>query len=1101
MKIKDRIVMYCQRKSVFLWIMISLLLTVNTSRLKANQSTNLNTLITDGNSKVGLNNGFNINMEPTDAKGKENGQEQTGEIEIRGQVVDQTGVGVPSVTVMIKGTTIGTITDNNGNYYIKVRDKGVVLLFSFIGFQSQEIVVGDQSIINVQLVDDSIGLDEVIAVGYGTQRKETLTGAISSVGNDELVRSPNASVANTLAGQITGLSTVQTSGQPGLEDPKIFIRGMGSLTEGASTPLILVDGVERSFFQMDPNEIENVTVLKDASATAVFGVQGANGVILVTTKRGKEGKAKISINSSVGIQSPTAWLDGADSYTYATVMNQRDINDGASEVTFSDYALERFRLGDEPIMYPDTDWRKYLMRNTSLQTQHNVNISGGTDNVKYFISAGFLYQDGLMKQFDELDYNNNYNYKRYNYRANLDIDVTRTTLMQIGIGGILGERHEPVQGGQNSLWYNSNWAPPMSSPGVVDGKLITTDNTYFPNVLLNNPLQGYYGSGYETITRNTMNMDLTIKQNLDIITKGLTFEMRGAYNTTYGFDKSRTSSVELYTPFYYSSLYDPGLPFEDPSFDKTMVYQVSGRNSDFNYKENTSRNRDWYFETSLRYNRKFGDHSLSTLVLYNQKKRYYPSQFPELPTAYVGLVGRQTYDYKSKYLVEVNVGYNGSENFAPGKRYGLFPAGSLGYVLSEEGFMKNQEVITYLKLRASVGLVGNDNMSGNRYLYLPDAYKIDLEDKYTSGSRNGYVYGYNFGVDSPNRILGAEEQRLGNPYVTWETSLKKNLGIDINFLDNKLKIAADVFQENRKDILINRSTIPVFTGLSKDILPVVNMGEVDNQGYEIDVNWNQKVGSVRYWINPNMSYARNKIVFMDEVEPNESYMKLTGRPVGEQFGYIALGMYQESDFDDAGNLLPDFATPSYQVYPGDVSYKDLNGDGIIDADDQTYIGNPSRPAYVFGLNYGIEYKGLTFTMNWTGAAERDLLLYGRFREPFNGESRGLFQYFADEMWTPETAETATMPRVSTISRSNNYRTSSIYVLDASYIRLKNISVGYVFKSAAIERFGVSSLGVKLTGYNVLTFSKFKYMDPESQPNNNDTYPITQIWNLGVNVTF
>lgn len=1027
--------------------------------------------------------------------------QQSQKISVNGRVVDKGGMGIPSVTVLVKGTTKGTITDYDGNYSLVLDGQNVVLVFSSIGFKSQEMPVRNQTAINVTLLEDYVGLEEVVAVGYGTQKKETMTGAVSSVGNQELLRSPNASVANTLSGQIAGLTTVQRSGQPGLEDPKIFIRGLGSLTEAASTPLILVDGVERSFFQMDPNEIESVTVLKDASATAVFGVQGANGVIIVTTRRGKEGTAKISVNSSVGVQSPTSWLDGAGSYTYATVMNERDRNDGASLMTFSDYALERFQMKDEPIMYPDVDWRRYLMNNTAVQTQHNINVSGGTENVRYFMSAGFLYQDGFMKKFDELDYNNNFNYNRYNYRANLDIDVTKSTLMQIGIGGIVGQRHEPAISGEYSIWYTTNWSPPMSSPGVVGGKVINTDNTYFPKVLLTTPLTSYYGTGFNTNVNNTMNMDLALKQNLDAIIKGLSLEVKGAYNTTYGFEKSRTKSVETYTPFYHSTIYNPGLPINDPSFDKTIIYRVAGKDSDFNYKEANSKRKDWYFETSLRFNRKYGKHNIGTLLLYNQKKRYYPSQFPELPTAYVGLVGRQTYDYASKYLLEFNVGYNGSENFAPGRRYGFFPAGSIGYVVSEEPFMKNQNIINYLKLRASVGLVGNDNMNGNRYLYLPDTYKVDLQDAYKSSDRNGYLFGYNFGVDSPNRFMGAEEQRLGNSFVTWETSLKKNLGIDINFFDSKLKITADYFTENRKDILISRSTIPVLTGLGNNILPVVNMGKVDNQGFEVDINWNQKIGLVRYWINPNVSYARNEIVFMDEVEPNEAYMRRTGRPVGEQFGYVSLGMYGVDDFEVNGDLKEGFPTPTFKVYPGDVSFKDLNGDGVINADDQTYIGNPNRPAYVFGLNYGVEVKGFTFTMNWLGAAERDLMLVGRFREPFNGESRGLFQYFADERWTPETASTATMPRISTISRSNNYRESSMFVRDASYIRLKNISLGYKFEGHLLKQIGISALGVQLTGYNVLTFSKFKYMDPESQPNNDDTYPVSRIYNLGVNVTF
>ena len=728
--------------------------------------------------------------------------EQVQKKTISGIVKDSKGISLPGVTVVVKGTTIGINTDAEGKFNLSVPAEAKIMVFSFVGMKNQEVLIAEKTTFIIEMEEEDVQLNEVIAVGYGVQKKETLTGSISSIKTDALVRSPNASVANTLAGQLTGVSTVQTSGQPGKEDPAIYIRGLGSLSETASKPLILVDGVERNFFQMDPNEIESVTVLKDASATAVFGVRGANGVILVTTRRGVEGTAKISISSSVGIQVPTRIFDMADSYTYATVMNEMDRNDGKSTVSFDDYTLERFRLGDEPIMYPNVDWRRYMMNNSSIQTQNNINISGGTKKVRYFMSMGFLFQNGLFKQLEGLDYDNNYKYKRYNYRSNLDIDITSTTILGLGIGGIIGNTHEPYVNSSNSMFYQTDWSTPFSSPGIIDGKLVGTDQSYFPGIKLGNPLLYYYGRGYVTSMNNTMNLDLSLKQKLDFITKGLSAEIKGAYNTTYNFNKTRSSSEEVYTPFYTSSLTNPGLSVTDPAFDKSIVYRVSDKNSEKGYSEANTKARDWYVEASIRYNRKFGNHSIGTLLLYNQNKKYYPTQFPELPTAYVGLVGRQTYDYKSKYMAEFNIGYNGSENFAPGKRFGVFPAGSIGYVLTEENFMKNQKIVDYLKLRASVGLVGNDNMSGNRYLYLPNSYDVDLLG--THNNNGGYPHGYNFGADSPSMLDGATELRLGNPYVTWESALKQNIGADASFFGNRLKITADVFREQRKDILINR---------------------------------------------------------------------------------------------------------------------------------------------------------------------------------------------------------------------------------------------------------------------------------------------------------
>lgn len=1025
---------------------------------------------------------------------------------VKGTVIDETGQPLIGVSIRVQGSDTGVVTNVDGAFEISVKTNDR-LEFTYIGMKSQTIKVGAQKFINVTMHEDSEVLDEVTVVAYGTQKKETLTGAISSVKTEALLRSPNSSVANTLAGQIPGLSSVATSGQPGREDPSIFIRGVGSLSEAASTPLILVDGVERSFFQMDPNEIESVTVLKDASATAVFGVRGANGVVLVTTHRGEEGKAKISLTSSVGIQQPTRILEMADSYTYATLFNEMNDNDQMSKHTFDDYTVERFRLGDEPIMYPNTNWREYLMKNTSVQTQHNVNISGGTKNVRYFISAGFLFQDGLMKQFKELDYNNNYNYTRYNYRSNLDVDLTPSTLLKVGLGGIVGVTHSPnATNNVYDLFHILDMSQPFVSPGIVDGRLVRTDRSKYPGIIMDDTssgLQRYYGRGYNQSTQNTMNMDLALSQKLDFITKGLSVEVKGAYNTSFTRLVSRTGNVEALVPYYKSSVDNPSMSMDDPSFDKTIVYKIDPgtTNQRLQYGEdNSQRARDWYFEASIRYNRNFNGHNVGALFLYNQNKKYYPGSWTSVPTAYVGFVGRITYDYQSKYLAEINFGYNGSENFAPGKRFGAFPAGSVGYVITEEEFMKNQHVIDFLKLRASVGLVGNDNMSGNRFLYLPDAYEVDKSGEY--GEWRDKLFGYNFGYNNYNSIMGAIESRIGNPDVTWEKALKRNYGIDVNFLSNRLRISADVFFENRKDILIKRSTIPAFSSLSSSLLPVVNLGKVNNKGYEVELKWNDRIKDFNYWINTNVTYSKNKIIEQDEVEPNEPYMWSTGKPVGTIFGYVFERFYNEDDFTSDGTLKEGYADPGTVVHPGDCKYADLNNDGVIDTDDVKDIGYPTRPAYTFGLNYGFNFKGWSFTMNWAGAAQRSLLLSDNFRKPFNGGSSGLLMFHVDNRWTPETAETATIPRFSSNSLNHNTLTSSLWVKDGSYFKLKTVQLGYTFtKGIILRKLGITQLGVTLSGYNLLTFDKFGIMDPECNPNGSNTYPITKIYNLGLNITF
>lgn len=1027
------------------------------------------------------------------------GSQQSKKNQVVGTVTDGNGEPIIGATVQVKDGSLGVITDFDGRYTIVVPDGNVTLVVSYIGYVSQEIKLNGRKTLNVTLQEDVQTLQEVTVVAYGVQKKATLTGAISSVGTGALLKSPSGSVANSLAGQLPGVSSMQASGQPGADDAKIFVRGVGSLTEGGAAPLILVDGVERSFFQMDPNEIESINVLKDASATAVFGVRGANGVILVTTRRGEEGKTKVSASSTVGVQMPTRILEVADSYTAASLYVEAQRNDGIPEdqLTFSPYDLERFRLGDDPIMYPNVNWYDYLTKKAAVQTRHNVNISGGTKNIRYFISLGFMYQDGLFKKLEGLDYDNNYNYSRYNYRANLDINLTSTTTLKFNMGGIVGNKREPVA----EIWKQFSWSHPFSSPGIIDGKKVIHQYTRFPGIVMENQvLDRYYGSGYKRQLSNNMTFDLNLVQKLDFVTKGLSVDIKGSYNTDYSYIKQVNGHVETYTPFYKSTVDGSGLGLDDPEFDKTVVYRVSGQNMMKTYGDgNRTRGRDWYLEGSLRYNREFGHHNVGALFLYNQSKKYYPRTFTEVPAAYIGFVGRLTYDYKTKYLAEFNIGHNGSENFAPDKRFGTFPAGSVGYIVTEEDFFPKNKYLTYLKLRASIGLVGNDNMSSNRFLYLPDAYSVndsgDLEKTYAD--KNGYI----FGLTNTAYQLAARETRLGNPNVTWETALKQNYGLDAYFFNDRLKLTVDYFRENRQDILIQRSTIPSLISLGSGLMPAVNMGKVNNHGYEIDLKWNHNIKDFSYYINANVSYSKNKIIYQDEVEPNEPYMWRTGHEVGARFGFVSQGFYSKDDFDADGNLKKELPQPLAKVYPGDTKFADLNGDNILDNDDQTRIGNPKRPAYTFGLNFGGEYKGFFASMNWTGAAGCDMFMRDAYMRPFY-QNQVLYQYMADGRWTEANAASAEYPRLS-ITNNYNISTSRVWLKDASYIKLKNLTVGYnITNEKVLKAIGASKLAVQFTGYNLLTFDKLKIFDPEGELTRDDnTYPIMKIFSLGVNITF
>ena len=703
---------------------------------------------------------------------------------VTGVVSDDMGP-VIGATVSVKGTTNGVVTDLDGNFKLTV-PVGATLVISFIGYEDKEIVYKGEPQLNVKLSENVTALEEVQVIAYGSAKKVTITGALSSVKSDEIMKSPVGSIANALSGKVPGLSSVQSSGQPGADDATIYVRGVGSLSTNLSSPLCLVDGVERSFSQLDPNEVEDITVLKDASATAVFGVRGANGVILVTTKRGSEGKAKVSFSTSAALQLPTRIPDFANSYDYANAFNNAQLRDGVLEenLTFTPEMLEAFRTHSNPIMYSDTDWTDMLIKNSAWQTQHNFNISGGSKRVKYFASLGIYTQDGLFNMFDTGDYDSGFKYNRYNYRVNMDVDVTKTTSMKINLGGRLTDKREPNYDNGTSktvayLFRDVYWTPPFAGPGIVDGKWVTLNETLYGGFgKIYDALNSYYGKGYNTIANNVINFDFSLQQKLDMITKGLKVHIKGAYNSGVSITKKREGRAARYEAFLGEN-------------DEILLKKTQ-ETTTLSYNESTGQSRDWYLEAALNYSRKFGHHNVSALAMYNQSMKYYYSdKFPGIPRSYVGLVGRATYDYKTRYMVDFSVGYNGSENFAEGKRFGFFPAGSAGWILSEERFMSSlKPYLSYMKVRASYGIVGNDRVSdGSRFLYLPDSYII------SSGN-------YGFGSSNDYKLPGAIESKIGNPNVTWETASKQNYGVDMHFFDGHLKTSFDYFVEHRTYCLL-----------------------------------------------------------------------------------------------------------------------------------------------------------------------------------------------------------------------------------------------------------------------------------------------------------
>lgn len=1009
---------------------------------------------------------------------------------ITGTVVDSNGEAIIGANVVVKDNAeIGTITDLDGNFRLSNVPENAKLVISFIGYNTQTINVKG-SILKITLEEDSQMLGEVEVVAYGVQKKVSVTGAISSVNGSELTKTPTGSVSNMLSGQMAGLTTVQYSGEPGSDAASIFVRGQATFNN--SSPLIQVDGVERDFNEIDPNEIESISILKDASATAVFGVRGANGVVLITTKRGKEGKAKISISTSASIIAPTESIKMANSYQYATFYNQMLANDGKAPM-FSDEIVQRFQDKSDPIRFPSVDWIDYCLKDMTLQTQHNVNISGGTERVRYFISAGAYTQGGLFKDFG-LPYDLTYQYNRFNYRSNLDIDVTKTTTLTMNVAGNVNNSSKPYTGqGSAGMLINMYYSTPFSSPGFVDGKLVNTTKDYND---LRLPFTGgsgmsYYGGGFMKTSNNTLNADLQLKQKLDFITKGLSFHIKGSYNSGFTSYTQASASVATYTPVLQE--------------DGSIAYKKAGQNSQLKYEDrDPGKSRNWYMEAALNYARNFGNHHVTGLVLYNQSKTYYPSTFSDIPQGYVGIVGRATYDWKNRYLAEINVGYNGSENFAPGKRFGTFPAGSFGWIVSEEKFWEPiKSVVNFLKFRYTIGLVGNDKIGGSRFMYMSDPYDVN-----NSSLINRDGHGFIFGINNSTASPGAYESSKNNADVTWEKALKTNYGVDVNFLDDRLRTSFDYYHEDRKDILLSDGTAPSVLGFA---VPMANLGKMRSWGWEITLKWNDMIGKdFRYNVGLNLMYNQNRVVDRKEAPMNEEYMYQKGRRLGSRSQYLFFEYYNEDTTpiryqEVYGVDMPKQLTD--KLKNGDCVYVDLSGDGKIDANDASRdYGFTDDPEYMAGLNLGFSWKGFDFSMQWTAAWNVSRSISSVFRQPFTDrtdtDQGGLLVYMLDNTWTNDNPNpNAKYPRATIDNKTNNYAGSTLWEQDAKYIRLKNLQLAYNFNLPFMKKLKLNMMQLAFSGYNLLTFTPYIWGDPESRASNSPSYPLTKTYSLSLKLGF
>ena len=1027
---------------------------------------------------------------------------------IKGTVVDETGEPLIGATVLVEGTTVGTATDIDGNFAIKCKP-GAKLRFTYVGYTNvtEKAVPG----MKVQMKSDAAVLDDVVVVAYGVQKKVTLTGAVSTVNSEDITRTPVSSVNNVLAGQLSGVSTVQYSGEPGSDAAEIFVRGKATWVD--SKPLIQVDGVERDMWDIDPNEIESITVLKDASATAVFGVRGANGVILVTTKRGKEGKAKINVSLNFSAQNPTKLIEMANSIEYANFYNYTSLSDGGAPI-FSDEIISRF-TSDNPtdkVRFPSKRWTDEVFKKWTFSQQHNVNISGGNDKVRYFVSAGFMSQDGIFNQYGRDDYPFDYRYNRFNYRSNLDINVTPTTQVSINVAGKVDRSSKPRTGqGASGMVKAIYGSTPFSSPGWdSEGRFITLktdadlnmeyDENGEPTVVALPFIGGdpmtyiTYQTGAYHATNNTITSDLVLNQKLDVITKNLVFRVKGSYNS--GFSNTKTLNASAYT------ITPKMMP------DGTIEYLTNTFQDPPTYSEPSTAGkwRNWYMEAAFDWNREFGNHSLSALAMYNQSKAYYPSgSNPDIARGYVGFVGRVTYDYDSRYIAEVNFGYNGSENFAPKKRFGAFPAGSIGWILTNEKFMESLNPwLSFVKFRVSLGKVGNDKLPNNiRFGYLPDPYSVNNLGLMERGG-----WGYLFGVgDAGATQPGAREEQKNNPDITWETAVKQNYAVEINFLNNRLKTSFDYYREHRKNILLQNYNAPIILGYNP---PMTNYGVVDSWGWELSAGWYDNIGrDFTYNVRFNLSYNDNKIIRDGQAPQSYDYMKTAGHRIGARSQLQFWRYYDENaeaDYQkEFGAPLPTQLKANKDLRPGDPIYVDLSGDGKIDGNDYSLeLGKTNDPRFIAGLMLGGSWKGLSLNVQFSGAWDVTRSLAGAFRTPFwnagGDDHGGLLMMHLNDSWSEENPN-AEYPRPTISGKTHTYAESTLWEKDASYIRCKSLQLAYDFNMPWMKTLGLNQLRLSFSAYNLFTITGYKWGDPENRASASPDYPLTRTYTAGLTVGF
>lgn len=1002
-------------------------------------------------------------------------------------VVTSADDGEPMIGVTVKAGTSGkgTVTDIDGHYSISVR-QGERLIFTYVGYREYATVAKGASL-NVALQTDNSLLNEVVVVGYGQAKRITMTGAVSAINGKELQKVPVSSVQNTLAGKLPGFFSQQRSGQPGKDASDFFIRGVSSLNSDGNKPLIVVDDVEYTYDQLSQinvNEIESISILKDASTTAIYGIKGANGVLVVKTRRGESGKPKINVRMETGVQMPVRTPDFLGSYETASLVNEARANDGLAPLFTAD-DLEHFRTGDDPYGHPDVNWYDEIFKKQAQQSNINVDVSGGSERLKYFVSVGYFSQNGLVRDFDSGDeLKSNYRYRRFNFRSNLDFQVTKNLSMRLDITSRFMNINEPRGINATGEIYNFSAMHPYSAPVMnPDGSYAYLYDTDTRRPTLNARLAN---EGYVRSRRNDNNLLYQATWNMDFLTKGLSSNVRLAYSTI---DENARSAWRTEFPTkHYNSANDTYTINPDNIFTKGVpAITVEPRTAI----------KDMNLMASLNYHRVFNDaHDVDAMLFYNRESTTTELNTPAFvgqpkePEKFMGTTLKLGYKYKNRYLLDFNVAYNGSDRFEADNRFGWFPAVGAGWAISEEPwFQDNIKGVDLLKIRASYGLVGSDVAMGNRYLY---------NQVYETGRQ------YEFAEYEEERFQGYREGALGNDHVTWEKAKKFDLGLDIN-LWNSVSITLDYFYDKRYDQLVYRNDIPLMLGVGTS---PINVARTTNQGFDGQVGYRNHWGDFGFNTNLVFSYAKNNIEYMAEAQQRYPWLAQTGHSIGQQFGYTWIGYYTPEDIaliQAKAASAPAVPNTDIPVQAGDLKYKDLNEDGVIDDYDKSAIGMPNLPNTTLGWTIGGSWKGLTLSILFQGSFNYSFSVVGTGIEPFKSQ----FQPLHEKRWTLErynNGETIDFPRLtsnpSTINSAEAYM-SSFWLIDAWYIRLKTIDLSYDFPRKYTPSF-LSSLRLYMNAYNLFTWTSYdKYQqDPEIQTNSaGDAYMNQRVLNFGVSMAF